>query len=135
MICPKCEAEYRPGFTCCSDCLVPLVDALPEPKPKPRPDAVSRPDRHPVALTDAVCVYRSGHRGRLAVAKSVLQSADVPFVVLNEALQTLTGLVGIAPVEILVSAADAEDARLLLAELGRVDAGSHEGESDADPHS
>ena len=133
MICPKCGAEYVPGFTECSDCLLPLVDSLP--KPKPQPDPVSRLNQHPAALTDAVCVYRSGHRGRLAVAKSVLQSADVPFVVLNEALQTLTGLVGIAPVEILVSAEDAEDARLLLAELGKVAAGSHEDESDADAHS
>jgi Putative prokaryotic signal transducing protein len=132
VICPTCGADYVPGFTECSDCLMPLVDSLPEPKPKPQPDPVSRPNQHPAALTDAVCVYRSGHRGRLAVAKSVLQSADVPFVVLNEALQTLTGLVGIAPVEILVSAEDAEDARLLLAELGKVAAGSHEDESDAD---
>jgi hypothetical protein len=133
VICPKCGAEYVPGFTECSDCLLPLVDSLPE--PKPQPDPVSRLNQHPAALTDAVCVYRSGHRGRLAVAKSVLQSADVPFVVLNEALQTLTGLVGIAPVEILVSAEDAEDARLLLAELGKVTAGSHDDESDADAHS
>jgi hypothetical protein len=29
MFCPVCKAEYRPGFTECSDCQVALVDALP----------------------------------------------------------------------------------------------------------
>jgi len=28
MYCPKCKAEYRPGFTRCSDCDVDLVEAL-----------------------------------------------------------------------------------------------------------
>lgn len=27
MWCPKCGAEYRPGFTVCSDCRVPLLDS------------------------------------------------------------------------------------------------------------
>jgi putative signal transducing protein len=31
MFCPQCEAEYREGFTECSDCGVALVEAL-EPK-------------------------------------------------------------------------------------------------------
>lgn len=29
MFCPQCKAEYRPGFTHCTDCDVDLVDALP----------------------------------------------------------------------------------------------------------
>ena len=29
MYCPECRAEYRPGFTRCSDCDVPLVERLP----------------------------------------------------------------------------------------------------------
>jgi hypothetical protein len=29
MFCPQCKAEYRPGFTRCADCDVPLVDELP----------------------------------------------------------------------------------------------------------
>ena len=33
MFCPQCKAEYRSGFTRCSDCDVPLVTSLPaEPK-------------------------------------------------------------------------------------------------------
>jgi hypothetical protein len=29
VFCPECRAEYRPGFTRCSDCDVPLVERLP----------------------------------------------------------------------------------------------------------
>jgi hypothetical protein len=29
MFCPQCKAEYRGGFTRCSDCDVDLVDQLP----------------------------------------------------------------------------------------------------------
>src|SRR4051812_5543669 len=29
MFCPQCRVEYRPGFTRCSDCHVPLVEAGP----------------------------------------------------------------------------------------------------------
>jgi hypothetical protein len=32
MICPKCKAEYRDGFTVCADCDVKLVGELPAPK-------------------------------------------------------------------------------------------------------
>jgi hypothetical protein len=28
MFCPKCRAEYREGFTSCSDCHIPLVPEL-----------------------------------------------------------------------------------------------------------
>ena len=38
MFCPECRAEYRPGFSECSDCRVALVSELkPEPKPEPGP--------------------------------------------------------------------------------------------------
>lgn len=31
MFCPECKAEYRSGFTRCSDCDVELIDSLEEP--------------------------------------------------------------------------------------------------------
>lgn len=34
MFCPQCHAEYRPGFTRCSDCDVDLVENLAEPPEK-----------------------------------------------------------------------------------------------------
>lgn len=45
MFCPKCRAEYRPGFTRCSDCEMDLVELLPLPNPQdPEVDVNSRPD-------------------------------------------------------------------------------------------
>jgi hypothetical protein len=41
MFCPECRAEYRPGFTHCTDCDVDLVHELPESdrrEPKPNRD-------------------------------------------------------------------------------------------------
>jgi len=39
MFCPVCRAEYLPGPTECSDCQVPLVEALPEEGATPASDA------------------------------------------------------------------------------------------------
>jgi len=116
MICPKCGAEYQPGFTRCSDCLVDLVE------PGARPEASSGPaERGPAALTDPVCVYRSTQRGRLPLAESLLRSAGIPFVASGEHVQQLTGLDVFGPAELFVSAADADDARAVLADLDRVE--------------
>ncbi len=114
MICPKCGAEYQPGFTRCSDCLVDLVE------PGEQPEVTAEPkERGPAALSDAVCVYRSTQRGRLPLAESLLRSAGIPFVSSGEHLQQLTGLDVFGPAELYVSAADADDARAVLADLDR----------------
>jgi hypothetical protein len=34
MFCPECRAEYRSGFTHCTDCDVDLVAELPMPEPE-----------------------------------------------------------------------------------------------------
>lgn len=125
MICPNCGAEYRPGFTRCYDCDVTLVDALPEPEPEPVPESAANPRRRPVRLIDPVSVFRSADPGTIAVAESILRSADVPFVVINEAAQDLVGLgrfpggfnIVLGPIEVLVSRSDADDAQLLLRDL------------------
>jgi len=75
MICPNCKAEYRPGFTRCADCLVPLVDALPEPE-------LGTPKRHksskePLGRLELVTVLRAGDAGLAMLAESLLQSADI----------------------------------------------------------
>ena len=114
MICPKCGSEYQPGFTRCSDCLVDLVE------PGAQPEVASGPaERGPAALTDPVCVYRSTQRGRLPLAESLLRSAGIPFVASGEHVQQLTGLDVFGPAELYVSAADADDARAVLADLDR----------------
>jgi hypothetical protein len=42
--CPRCGAEYRPGYTSCADCHVALVDRQPDPE---APDLRHDPDRRP----------------------------------------------------------------------------------------
>ena len=37
MFCPQCQAEYRPGFSRCSDCDVDLVHEVPEARPSDSP--------------------------------------------------------------------------------------------------
>ena len=114
MICPKCGAEYQPGFTRCADCLVDLVEA------GAQPEVTSRPaERGPAALTDPVCVYGSTQRGHLPLAESLLRSAGIPFLASGEHVQQLTGLNVFGPAELYVSAADADDARAVLADLDR----------------
>jgi hypothetical protein len=115
VICPKCGAEYIPGLTRCSDCLVDLVEP---PQHGPKPEVAAEPPG-PVALTDAVCVYRATQRGRLPLAQSLLRSAGIPFTVMGEYLPQLTGLDAYGPAELYVSAADADDARAVLVDLDR----------------
>jgi hypothetical protein len=114
VICPKCDAEYQPGFTRCSDCLIDLV----EPGSQPEVAAESS-GRGPAALTDAVCIYRSTQRGRLPLAESLLRSAGIPFLASGEHVQQLTGLDVFGPAELYVSGVDADDAREVLADLDR----------------
>ncbi|MGA2588153.1 MAG: DUF2007 domain-containing protein [Candidatus Aminicenantales bacterium] len=108
MICPKCGVEYRPGFTQCSDCLVALAD---ESKPaKPR---WSRP-------AELVTVFKCADAGRIALAKSLLQSAGTRFLVRNEAAQNLFGKGSThfgGPAEFQVDREDAADAKALLKDL------------------
>jgi hypothetical protein len=115
MICPTCGAEYVPGFTRCADCSVDLVEtseSCPEPK--------SGGNAEPLPLGEApVCVYRATLRGRAPLAESLLRSAGIRFAVAGEHLQHLTMVDGYGLVQLYVSAADAADARAILADLDR----------------
>jgi hypothetical protein len=114
MICPNCGAEYQTGFTQCADCLVDLVEPGVETEASAEPE-----DRAPAALGDPVRVYIEAQRGRLPLAESLLRSAGIPFVASGEHLQQLTGLDVFGPAELYVAAADADDARAVLADLDR----------------
>jgi len=60
----------------------------------------------------------------LGLAKSLLESAEVPFVVLGEAVATSMGLpLTFGTAQVMVAAGDADDARAVLDE-GLPDAGS-----------
>ena len=121
MFCPKCGAEYLPGITECADCCVPLVPQPVECKP-PR-DLLDLP---------LVTVFESGDPARIALASSILDSAEIEFATKGEVLQDLFGWgrfpcranLAMGPVLFQVRPEDVEGARSLLCDL-------NEGEEDS----
>src|SRR5918996_1902491 len=67
MICPECRAEYRPGFTRCSDCGVELVESLPEDE-----SATREPIGH-----DLVQVYRAWGAPQAELVRSILEANGI----------------------------------------------------------
>lgn len=51
MFCPKCKAEYRPGYTSCPECGCALVPELPPENSAPEP--APNPDEKPKLLYEA----------------------------------------------------------------------------------
>jgi hypothetical protein len=72
--CPKCRAEYRDGFTECSDCRIPLLRGTPPPETSTAFD----PD------LDLVVVLETDDPVQLAMAKGLLDGAGVPCYVLGQ---------------------------------------------------
>jgi len=70
MFCPICKAEYRPGFTHCSDCNAELVSEL-------------LPDR-PKETHDMVNLYSPNNEIELAMIKSLLNAEGFNYFVKNE---------------------------------------------------
>ncbi len=80
-VCPKCRAEYRPGFTTCSDCGVPLVgESPPPPSSSQEPATTAAPglkcSQHPEI--DAVAQCRGCSRGICSTCDFQI-SADLHF--------------------------------------------------------
>ncbi len=117
--CPQCGAEYRGGFSHCSECGVALVDALPS---KPQRPAGPGPEWVEIAS------YTTAEEARLA--QGLLQEQDIPaevidkHVVLNPFPQ-----VDEAEVLLLVPPEHAEQADAV---LGRAEAGEDALPEDAD---
>src|SRR5262245_36716519 len=104
MICPSCRAEYRPGFTMCSDCNVRLVDILPKPV---TPEPVQ--SNYVVVST----VQGPLEEGQI---RSFLEAAGIPTVIQGEAVGKVYGITvdGLGARQILVPSELAEAARDLL---------------------
>ncbi len=69
------------------------------------------------ASQDLVCVLHSSDPFELGLAKSLLGSAEVPYVVLGEAVATSMGLpLAYGSAQLMVSPRDADDARAVLDE-------------------
>ena len=113
MFCPECRSEYRPAFSECASCGVRLVDVLPEETSTGDPDL------------QLVTVFETSDVALIAMARSILESAEIPFIVSNEAMQDYIGWgrfpgpmnLATGPVRIQVAEGDEEDAERLLSEL------------------
>ena len=80
MYCPNCLAEYRAGFTRCSDCEVPLVAALPESslvQPVP-PDPVHA---NPKCSVDLITVLECPDSVAYSLARAALEEAGIPYTI------------------------------------------------------
>jgi putative acetyltransferase len=114
MFCPQCRSEYRPGFTECSECHVPLVAVLP-----PESAVPAEPDAR------IVTVYRTGDSALIALARSLLDSAGIPNEAKGEGVQDFFALgrvannfnIVVGPVDIQVEEKDAKEAAALLKDL------------------
>ena len=108
MFCPECRTEYREGYTQCSDCQVPLIQDLPsEPEPQP----------HMTLVT----VLETVDRNLLIVAKSVLDDAEMDYVVEGDSITAPLGTVTLygrrRPTRLQVAEKDEHASRGLLSSL------------------
>lgn len=109
MYCPECHEEYRDGFSICAECGATLLQGeLPTPED---PDHL-----------ELKTILTSSSSAVIGVAKSILMSADIEFMVRGENVQDLFALgrfpAGFnsftGPMTIQVPAEVAADARCLL---------------------
>ena len=80
MICPNCRAEYRPGFTQCSDCGVELVESLPE---EEAPNQFSA-QTHTSIGPELVEVYRAWGAPQAGLVKSILEANGIECALFGE---------------------------------------------------
>ncbi len=106
MICPRCQAEYRSGFSRCSDCDVDLVQAIER-------------EIHD-ARFEPVEILSTEDLSLIPVLRSLLDGAQIPYEVrgdqnfsLQPAFDLLTGREK-TPIVILVPANRADEARALV---------------------
>ena len=112
--CPECNVEYVDTAIKCSDCDVELTSGPPIP---------SIPEEHPDPKIETV--YATGDPALVALAKSLLEDAEIEYFTKGDEIQNLMGIGGIGgllnyvigPVEFVVAAKDAPTVRELLAHL------------------
>ena len=104
-----------------------LVEPEPQPERQRDPQATSREE--PIDHLELVTVFAAGSPALVAVAESILRSADIQYMKRNEDVQDVLGggrfpggvNIFAGPVELLVSALDASEAAALLADVAPAD--------------
>jgi hypothetical protein len=122
MYCPQCGAEYREGFTECSDCQVALVAIAPQPEP---------PSQFDPAI-GLVVVLETNDGIRLAMAKGLLEDAGIPFFALGQITTLVTDVDGFLRkwVRVQVPRDREAEARELLEELEQPDTSVQEADEE-----
>lgn len=103
MFCPRCKAEYREGFTRCSDCGVDLVEKLPEENYSIDPDV------------QFVEVLRTLNLVDIAFIKSELDSEGIHYFIKGDIIQNMNPLVD--PAILMVLGDEVPKAQELLKDL------------------
>ena len=118
--CPQCGDEFRPGFTVCADCDVPLVA---EPPGEARDESAGE--------WEVVANAREVYEGELMALR--LREAGIEANVMDRSLhQFPSNAPQSTVIEILVPAARADEARRILAEpVGLPEDAEDEGEAEA----
>jgi len=114
MHCPRCNLEYQDDAVQCSDCEVTLV-------PGPRPEPLKQV--HPEVELERV--YVAGDPATIPIIKSLLDDAEIEYLVKGEGVQDLFGWGRIGtgfnfvtgPVEFFVASENASTAREILGHL------------------
>lgn len=105
MFCPNCKAEYRDGFTKCSDCNVELVYELPEESYATSVDPEMK----------FVEILRTLNLIDLAFVKSILDSEGIHYFIKGDIVLNINPAVD--PAVLMVVEDEAETARNLLKDL------------------
>ncbi len=113
MFCPNCKSEFRDGFIHCKKCNKDLVDKL---DPLPEEKHEKKPVEYEYA--EMVSIAETSELYDIALARGVLESANIRFNITNEFTQNLVAASGfgnpITVSKIMVEKEKEEEARLIL---------------------
>jgi hypothetical protein len=101
MFCPICKAEYRQGFTRCSDCDFDLVETLPPEPPESAPESVDYKE-----------VLATFNPMDIALIKSILDAEEITYF-----FQSITFLPFVLPARLMVRTDQVEQAVEILKDL------------------
>jgi Putative prokaryotic signal transducing protein len=104
MFCPRCQAEYRRGFTRCTECDVPLVYRF----PTVQQQETSEDE------TELVVVRTYGNKLDADFAKMTLKAAGIESMFRTEGVSEIRSFPVLGEIELLVRADDAADADEIL---------------------